>query len=81
MPYLDIQKDAEVQENIVETVEVPNIEGLSITEANKKLKEAELKININNEPEEYDKEATIIKRQVPNAGIKVNKNSNIFVDI
>ncbi len=81
LPYLDIQKDAQVEENIVETVEVPNIVGLNVIEANKKLKELELKINISNEPEEYDKETTIIKVQVPNAGIKVNKNSNIFVEI
>lgn len=81
LPYLDIEKDGEDEESIVETIEVPNIVGLSVTEANKKLKELELKININNEPEEYDKDNAIVKNQTPNVGIKVNKNSNIFLDI
>jgi len=81
LPYLEVVKDGELQEDIIETVEVPNIVGLNITEATKALKEIGLQININNEPEELDKENTIVKTQTPNSGIKVNKNSNIFVDI
>lgn len=81
LPYLEIEKDGENEENMVEIIEVPNIIGLNVTEANEKLKELELKINVNNEPEEYDKNNTIVKNQTPNAGIKVNKKSNIFIDI
>ena len=81
LPYLEVAKDGETGENIVETVEVPDIVGLSIKDAKAKLKENELEININNTPEELDEENTFVKTQTPNAGIVVNKKSNVFIDI
>ena len=75
LPYLEIKKEEE--ENNLEQVEIPNIIGISIKEAETKIKETGLEINI--EDKEIDKESTIIKEQIPNEGIKVNKGSKIIV--
>ncbi len=62
---------------------VPNIIGLSIKEAEKILKEIGLELSIDGITEEdeetLDKENTIIKEQIPNEGIKINKGNKIFV--
>ena len=39
LPYLEAQKDNIKEENIKKDIEVPNIEGLTIDEAKKRLKE------------------------------------------
>ena len=62
---------------------VPNIIGVSIKEAEKILKEIGLKLDIEGITEEnketLDKENTIIKEQIPNEGIKINKGNKIFI--
>ena len=57
-----------------------NIEGKTISEAAKILKEIGLELQINNEQEGIDKENTIIKEQTPKVGIKVNKGSKVYID-
>ena len=79
MPYLEVKKDAEnVQET--ELVEVANVEGKTISEGIKILKDLGLELQINNEQEGIDKENTVIKEQTPKVGIKVNKGSKVYVD-
>lgn len=63
-----------------EQVEVPNIEGKTLKEAEKILKENNLKIVISNEQDGMDKENTIVKIQTPKASIKVKEESNVYVD-
>lgn len=63
----------------IETVKVPNIEGISIKEAEKLIKEYELEISIENNIEDLDKENTIIVEQTPKEGIDVNKNSKVYI--
>ncbi len=53
------------EEDIRKQVEVPNVEGLTIKEATKILKDLNLNIQIENEPENLDKENTIVREQVP----------------
>ena len=69
---------------MAQEVNVPNITGLSIKEAEKILKEKDLELNIEGITEEndeaLDKENTIIKEQIPNAGIKINKGNKIFIN-
>lgn len=62
-------------------VEVPEIEGISVKEATKLLKERNLQMQIQNEPEEYNKEETIIKEQIPKKGINVYEGTKIIVKI
>lgn len=62
-------------------MEVPEIEGLSVKEAIKRLKEKNLQIQIQNEPEEYNKEETIVKEQIPKKGINVYEGTKVIVKI
>lgn len=79
LPYLEVIKDGEQDEQIVE-VEIPNVEGKTLKEAEGILKENNLQIVITNEQEGMDKENTIVKEQTPKAGIKVKEGSSVYVD-
>lgn len=80
LPYLEIAKDSETMEEIKEEIEVPNIEGISLKEAENILKENKLKLVISNEQEGIDKENTIVKEQTPKTNIKVKEGSNVYID-
>ena len=77
LPYLEISK-SNIEENDNIEIEVPNIEGLSIKEAKKILKEMNLNLVISNEEIKNNNEA-VINLQVPKSKIKVKVNSNIYV--
>ena len=81
LPYLELQKDNEKEEDIKKQVEVPNVEGLSIEEASKVLKELNLNMQIQNEPEEYDKTKVVVKEQLPKEQIVVYEGTKIIVTI
>lgn len=80
MPYLEVSQGNKDEVEQVEQVQVPNVEGLSIKEAEKITKEVGLEISIQNDSEELDRENTIIKEQYPREGVSVNKGSKIFVE-
>lgn len=63
-----------------EEIEMPDITGKTIEEAEKILKENELEIKINNETEDLDKKQTTVKSQIPEPGIKVYKGSCVYVN-
>lgn len=75
LPYLEFERKKD-EEDIEETIVVPNVIGLTIKEAEVKVKEIGLEIVIN---EEIDKEYTIVKDQIPNAGIKINRGNQIII--
>ena len=78
LPYLEIQKDTEDENMISEEVIVPNITGITISEAKKKLKDAGLDIKYEETEEDISNKKVI--SQVPNEGMKVNKESKIIVE-
>jgi membrane peptidoglycan carboxypeptidase len=80
LPYLEVVKDGETEEDKVTTVEVPNIEGKSLKEAESLLKGSGLQLVINNEQEGIDKESTVVKEQTPKAGIEANSGSKVYAD-
>ena len=80
LPYLEIPMDDETKIETIEQVEVPNVVGMSLKEADQLLKEVGLKMYTEGETEEIDKQNTVIKLQTPSAGIKVNKDSNVFIE-
>ena len=84
LPYLEVNQGNKEELEVVEEVSVPNITGLSIKEAEKTLKEAGLELSIEGITEEneetLDKENTIIKKQTPTEGIKINKGNKVFVN-
>lgn len=79
LPYLEVVKDGEQDEQALE-IEVLNVEGKTVKEAESILKENNLNLIINNEQEEIDKETTVIKEQTPKAGIKVKEGSSVYID-
>ncbi len=81
LPYLELTKDNEKEEDIKKQVEVPNVEGLSVKEATKLLKENNLDIQIESDIENLDKENTFVKEQVPKKGIKVYEDTKVIIKI
>lgn len=79
LPYLEVSQGNQEEVEQIEQVQTPNIEGLSITEAEKAVKELGLEVNIENDSEELDKENTIITEQTPKEGITINKGSKIYI--
>lgn len=66
MPYLELKKDNEQEEETIEEIEVPEIRGLNLQQAKKKLQEVGLEITVNREIEEGEKEEDItVKEQIP----------------
>ena len=81
LPYLELTKDNETQEDQKQQVEVPNIEGMTVADAIKELKKSNLELQIKNEPEEYDKKTQVIREQIPKKGIQVYEGTKIIGDI
>lgn len=79
LPYLEVRKDNQTEEEQEKEIEVPNIEGKTIKEAESILKENNLKLVINNEQEEMDKENILVKEQTPKPSIKVKEGSNVYI--
>ncbi len=84
LPYLQVNQGNTEEVEVVEEVSVPNITGISIKEAEKILKEIGLELSIEGVTEEneetLDKENTIINKQIPTEGIKINKGNKIFIE-
>ena len=64
LPYLEVSQGNKDEVKQVEQVQVPNVEGLSIKEAEKVTKEVGLEISIQNNSEELDRENIIIKTAI-----------------
>lgn len=69
-----------MQEEQLGEIEIPNIEGKSLKEAESIIKENQLQLIISNEQDEINKETTLVKEQTPKAGIKVKPGTNIYVE-
>ena len=84
LPYLELQKDKEIEtEEEIFDVTVPELRGVTIKEAKEKLKEYKMELEINNleENQEIDETQTIIKEQLPKPGIVVKNTNKIYVEI
>lgn len=77
LPYLEVKQEKQDEVDVKEEVDMPNITGLSIKEAEKNVKELGLEIQIDEEG--IDKENTIVTEQIPKEGIKINKGNKIYV--
>lgn len=81
LPYLELTKDNEKEEDKKKQVEVPNVEGMTIQEASKVLKEVNLDFQIENEPEDLDKTTTVVKEQLPKRGINIYEGTKILIKL
>ena len=79
LPYLEVNQGNKEEVEEIEKVQTPDIIGKTLEEAEKIIKEKGLKLILEDEIEELDKENIIVKNQVPNAGIMVNKGSKIDI--
>ena len=80
LPYLELAKDNEKEEDKIEQVTVPEIRNMSINEAKNKLKETGLELDYL-EQEGQNADEIKIKEQNPKPGIKINKGSKISIEI
>lgn len=78
LPYLEVKKDNEKEEDAKNKVAVPNLEGMTIEEAKKVLKDLNLNLEYNEENTENEEER-IITEQVPVSGVEVLEESSIIV--
>lgn len=78
LPYLEVKKDNEKEEDAKNKVVVPNLEGMTIGEAKKVLKDLNLNLEYNEENTENEEER-IITEQVPVSGVEVLEESSIIV--
>ena len=79
LPYLEVNQGNQDEVEIKEQVQVPKIEGMSIKEAEKGVKELGLEIVIESDVDGLDKENTIITEQSPKEGITVNKGNKVYI--
>lgn len=80
LPYLELTKDNEKEEDKIEQVTVPEIRNMSVNEAKNKLKETGLELDYV-EQEGQNADEINIKEQNPKPGIKINKGSKISIEI
>lgn len=78
MPYLDVKKDNESEEDVKNKVTVPDLEGLTINDAKKTLEELNLNLECSEENVENDDEK-VISEQVPVSGVEVLEGSSVIV--
>lgn len=78
LPYLEVKKDNETEEDVKNKVAVPNLEGMTIGEVKKVLKDLNLNLEYNEENTENEEER-IITEQVPVSGVEVLEESSIIV--
>ena len=64
-----------------EEVEMPEIRNKTVKEAREILKELGLELEINNLTEEINEKETYVKEQIPKPGIKITKETKVYIDI
>ena len=77
LPYLEINKDNEPEEEIINKVKVPNVIGLSVLDATKILDDKGLSIELTEGTENV--ENAIVKEQIPVSEIEVFEGSKVIV--
>lgn len=80
LPYIEMKKDKETEEDLKQDVIVPDLRNKTIKETKKELQELELELEIETELEEYDSESVIIE-QIPKPGIKLKQGAKIICEI
>ena len=78
LPYLEIKKDNLTEEDIRKEVEVPNVVGMTISEAKKTLEK--IGLGISYEATEENISERVVKNQVPVGGIKIYEGTNVVIE-
>lgn len=81
LPYLDISKDMQSEDDIKVCVEVPNVVGMTYKDAKKFLSDVGLEILLRNgQGEKEINKESIISNQIPNSGVQLFKGGSVIVD-
>ena len=80
LPYLEVNQGNTDEVEVAEQVTTPDVIGKTVTEAEKIIKENGLELVVQNAEEEMDKDNSIIKTQIPQAGITINKGNKVYVE-
>ena len=59
---------------------MPDVLGKNLEESKKIIKDNGLEMIIQNEQEQMDYENTVVKNQIPKAGIMINKGSKVYIE-
>lgn len=78
LPYLEIQQDNLTEEDIKNELEVPNVIGMTVSEAKKELEK--LGLGISYEETEEDVTDKIVTNQVPVNGIEIYEGTNVVIE-
>ncbi len=74
LPYLEVQNE-QTEEDITETIEMPNVTGMAVAEAKKTLSELGLEVEIDGE----ETEEAIVTDQLPKKGIQINTGTTVSI--
>ena len=80
LPYLEVNQGNQEEVEVIEEVVVPNVTGLSITEAEKILKDEGIQVELINETEDLDRKNVVVKAQTPQPGITLYKGNTIYLE-
>ena len=80
LPYLEVSQGNSEEVEVVEEIQAPDLLGKTLEEAEKIVKENGIELVIENEMEGLDKVNTLVKEQVPKAGITIKKGSKIYIN-
>ena len=78
MPYLEIKKQ-ESNEEILKSIEMPDVTGITVSEASKILKELGLDFSIEKQNQEENQEENIVIEQLPKKGIQINAGAKVII--
>ena len=79
LPYLEVNQGKIEEVEVIEEIATPDLVNQTLQEASKIAKENGVELVIENEVEELDRQNTIVREQVPKAGIMIKKGSKIYV--
>ena len=77
LPYMEIRQDNLTEEDVKKEVEVPNVVGMTVSEAKKALQEVGLEISYGETEEDVSER--IVTSQVPVGGIKIYEGAKVVV--
>lgn len=78
LPYLEVKKDNTSKEDIKKEVKVPNVVGMTISEAKKELEKLNLGIDYGETNEDVSEK--IITKQTPINGIEIYEGTNVIIE-
>lgn len=79
LPYLEVTQGNQDEIEQKEEIQMPKIEGMTIKEAEKVIKQLGLELVVENDIEGLEKENIIIVEQSPKEGVTINKGNKVYV--